>query len=56
MYSLLLTILYYRGTTLAEDSLHCLRAMSCSPGGVQYLIKHHSLEALTRAYIMQNEG
>lgn len=44
------------GCTLAEDSLQCLRALSCSPEGMQYLLKYQSLQALTQAYLVQNKG
>lgn len=44
------------GGTLAEDSLQCLRALSCSPEGIQYLLKYQSLQALVQAYLVQNEG
>ena len=41
---------------MAEDSLQCLRAMSCSGVGVQHLIKYNTMESLAQAYVVQNEG
>jgi len=43
-------------STIAEDALQCLRSLSSSTAGAQYLLKYHSLVPLLKAYLLQNRG